>query len=89
MEIESILDYTSRTRLSKSRRFTTNRGPIKTELTLKGAEFVFANRNNLRQVGSLAFSNSLEAEAYLDEQRLTNPTSVEDWIITNRYELVE
>lgn len=89
MEIESILDYTSRTRLSRSRRFTTNRGPIKTELTLKGGEFVFANRNNLRQVGSLAFSNSLEAEAYLNEQRLTNPTSVEDWIITNRYELVE
>ena len=89
MEIEGILDYTSRTRLSRSRRFTTNRGPIKTELTLKGGEFVFANRNNLRQVGSLAFSNSLEAEAYLNEQRLTNPTSVEDWIITNRYELVE
>lgn len=89
MEIEGILDYTSRTRLSRSRRFTTNRGPIKTELTLKGGEFVFANRNNLRQVGTLAFSNSLEAEAYLNEQRLTNPTSVEDWIITNRYELVE
>lgn len=89
MEIEGILDYTSRTKLSRSRRFTTNRGPIKTELTLKGGEFVFANRNNLRQVGTLAFSNSLEAEAYLNEQRLTNPTSVEDWIITNRYELVE
>lgn len=89
MEIDSILGYATRTGLSRARLRTTSAGPDKIRLSIEGGEFVLANRKNLQQVGGgISFDNSMEAERYLIQQKELSPTTVEDWIIANRYELV-
>ena len=89
MEIDNILGYATRTGLSRARLRTTSAGPDKIRLSIEGGEFVLANRKNLQQVGGgISFANSLDAERYLIQQKELSPTTVEDWIIANRYELV-
>lgn len=89
MEIDSILGYATRTGLSQARLRTISTGPDKIRLSIEGGEFVLANRKNLQQVGGgISFANSLDAERYLIQQKELSPTTVEDWIIANRYELV-
>lgn len=89
MEIDNILGYATRTGLSRARLRTTSTGPDKIRLSIEGGEFVLANRKNLQQVGGgISFANSLDAERYLIQQKELSPTTVEDWIIANRYELV-
>ena len=90
MKIDSLLGYTTRTGLSAARLRTTSVGPDKIKLSLKDGEFVLADRNNLQQVGGgISFANSMDAERYLIQQRELSPTTVENWIIANRYELVD
>lgn len=88
LKIDSFLGYTTRTGLSRARLRTTSVGPAKIKLSIKDGEFVLANRNNLQQVGSgISFANSMDAERYLKQQKELSPTTVENWIIANRYEL--
>lgn len=89
MTIDSVFGYATRTGLSRARLRTTSVGPDKIRLSIEGGEFVLANRKNLQQVGGgISFANSMEAERYLKQQKELSPTTVEDWIIANRYELV-
>ncbi|SFO28569.1 hypothetical protein SAMN05421741_1334 [Paenimyroides ummariense] len=88
LKIDSFLGYTTRTGLSRARLRTTSVGPAKIKLSIKDGEFVLANRNNLQQVGGgISFANSMDAERYLKQQKELSPTTVENWIIANRYEL--
>jgi len=89
LTIDSVFGYATRTGLSSVRLRTTSVGPDKISLSIEGGEFVLANRKNLQQVGGgISFTNSMEAERYLKQQKELSPTTVEDWIIANRYELV-
>lgn len=90
MKVEAIMDYTTRTSLSRVALTTISKGPSQVKLSVKEGEFVLANRNNLTQVSSnLSFTNTVDAEQYLEEQRRISPDSVRDWIIANRYELID
>lgn len=89
LTIDSVFGYATRTGLSSARLRTTSVGPDKISLSIEEGEFVLANRKNLQQVGGgISFTNSMEAERYLKQQKELSPTTVEDWIIANRYELV-
>lgn len=89
LTIDSVFGYATRTGLSSARLRTTSVGPDKIRLSIEGGEFVLANRKNLQQVGGgISFANSMDAERYLIQQKQLSPTTVEDWIIANRYELV-
>ncbi len=89
LHIESTFGYIGKSQLSTSRLITTSVGPNKINLSTLQGEFVLANRNNLKQVvPSMSFANSMQAEQYLDQQRMQSPDSTTDWIIANRYELV-
>lgn len=88
LKIDSFRGYTTRTVLSRARLLTTSVGPAKIKLSISDGEFVLANRNNLQQVGGgISFANSMDAERYLQQQKTLSPSTVENWIIANRYEL--
>lgn len=88
LKIDSFRGYTTRTDLSRARLRTTSVGPAKIKLSISDGEFVLANRNNLQQVGGgISFANSMDAERYLQQQKTLSPSTVENWIIANRYEL--
>ncbi|MDR2222415.1 MAG: hypothetical protein LBE34_06715 [Flavobacteriaceae bacterium] len=89
MRIENMLDYTTFTDLSRAKIATISSGPSEVKLSVREGEFVFANRNNLQQVATnLSFTNTMDAEYYLEQQRIHSPEQVSDWIIANRYELI-
>lgn len=73
----------------RERMTTISTGPNRIKLSVSDGEFVFANRNNLKQVATdMSFANSVEAEQYLEQQKISNPQYVQDWIVANKYELV-